>query len=344
MRRTLAWGVHTGNGRIQYQDSESDFYPVSIKQSSLRPGTIYADPYGHILVVSELVDGREGQPGALYAVDGQPDGTIGRKRFWEGTFLWSADPAVGGIGFKQFRPVVYKNGKVSQLSNEVLLAGGYNFWTGYEDLTGPDFYRNVEDVLNPGIRDPLVEQTQLFEALFLAVTDRAAAVTRGATAVGTKTTVEMPTGHAVFESQGVWESFSTPGRDLRLLIAMDVVTGFPDKVRANPRAFGLVGDDVEATITGLKTRHQILLQAPEYRFGYRRSDGSRWELSLAEVFARMQNLEVGYHPQDCPERRWGAPPGSAEQATCRGQASTRDRDRMESYRKWFQTRQLPARM
>ena len=343
MRRTLAWGVHTGNGRIPYQDSGSDFYPVSIRRSSLRPGTIYADPYGHILVVSEIIDGSDGQPGTLYAIDGQPDGTIGRKRFWEGTFLWSTEPAVGGIGFKQFRPVVYDGRKITQLSNEALGAGEYHFWTGYEELSRNDFYRKVEDVLNPGIRNPLTEQDLLFDALLTAVTDRAAAVSRGAKAIGPRTTVLMPKGHAVFESQGVWESYSTPGRDLRLLIAMDVVAEFPEKVRANPRAFGLVGDDVQATITQLKMRHQQLLKTPKYRFDYQRSDGSRWELSLADVFSRMPALETGYHPQDCPERRWGAPPGSNEEQTCRGQASARDRKRIESYRKWFQTRRLPAR-
>ncbi|MGB1015581.1 MAG: hypothetical protein ACPG4T_15705, partial [Nannocystaceae bacterium] len=109
------------------------------------------------------------------------------------------------------------------------------------------------------------------------------------------------------------------------------------------QAFGLVGDEVETTVARLTTRHEQLLQAPEYRLDYRRSDGSRWELSLASVFARMRALEVGYHPQDCPERRWGAAPGSTEEMTCRGQASANDRERMESYRKWFQKRQLPAR-
>ncbi|MCB1994045.1 MAG: hypothetical protein KDG49_21545, partial [Geminicoccaceae bacterium] len=88
MRRTLAWGVHTGNGRTAIGDSRSDLYPVRLDRRGLRPGTVYADPYGHILVLVELMDPDGEQPGVLYAVDGQPDGSITRKRFWEGNFLW----------------------------------------------------------------------------------------------------------------------------------------------------------------------------------------------------------------------------------------------------------------
>ena len=43
--------------------------------------------------------------GVLLAVDGQPDGTVARKRFWRGNFLFAVDPALGSAGFKRFRPV-----------------------------------------------------------------------------------------------------------------------------------------------------------------------------------------------------------------------------------------------
>jgi hypothetical protein len=40
----------------------------------------------------------------------------------------------------------------------------------------------------------------------------------------------MPDGAAIFETSSAWEDFSTPSRDLRFLIAIDVVLGFPDRV------------------------------------------------------------------------------------------------------------------
>jgi hypothetical protein len=44
----------------------------------------------------------------------------------------------------------------------------------------------------------------------------------------------MPDGAAIFETSGGWEDFSTPSRDLRLLIAIDVVQNFPDRVARRP--------------------------------------------------------------------------------------------------------------
>ena len=39
-------------------------------------------------------------------MDGQPDGSVGRKRFWEGTFLFAAGEKSAGPGWKAFRPLV----------------------------------------------------------------------------------------------------------------------------------------------------------------------------------------------------------------------------------------------
>jgi hypothetical protein len=47
-----------------------------------------------------------GAAGVFLAVDGEPDGTVARKRFWRGTFLFAHEPALGSPGFKRFRPIV----------------------------------------------------------------------------------------------------------------------------------------------------------------------------------------------------------------------------------------------
>jgi len=47
-------------------------------------------------------------------------------------------------------------------------------------------------------------------------------------------TVDIPDGAAIFETTGAWEDFATPSRDLRLLIAIDVVRGVPDRVARRP--------------------------------------------------------------------------------------------------------------
>ena len=106
LRCSVADGVHSGAGRTRASDDNTDYYPVPLNQDTLRPGTVYADPYGHILVIVRRVPQTDGAAGVILAVDGQPDGTVARKRYWRGNFLFAQDPALGGPGFKRFRPIV----------------------------------------------------------------------------------------------------------------------------------------------------------------------------------------------------------------------------------------------
>src|SRR6202012_5972880 len=98
--------VHSGSARTALADNATDYYPVPLSQDTLRPGTVYADPYGHILMIVKRVAEKNGEAGIILAVDGQPDGTVARKRYWRGNFLYALDPALGGAGFKHFRPIL----------------------------------------------------------------------------------------------------------------------------------------------------------------------------------------------------------------------------------------------
>ena len=104
--RKLANTVHSGSARTALADEETDLYPVPLTREALRPGTVYADPYGHVLVLVKWVPQSAASGGLLLAVDGQPDGSVGRKRFWEGTFLFAAGEKSAGPGWKAFRPLV----------------------------------------------------------------------------------------------------------------------------------------------------------------------------------------------------------------------------------------------
>ena len=97
--------------RVAASDDNTDFYTVPLTQQALRPGTVYADPYGHVLMLVRRVPESNGTPGVFLAVDAEPDGSITRKRFWRGNFLFVHDPALGSPGFKHFRPILRdKNG------------------------------------------------------------------------------------------------------------------------------------------------------------------------------------------------------------------------------------------
>jgi hypothetical protein len=58
----------------------------------------------------------------------------------------------------------------------------------------------------------------------------------------------MPDGPAIFETSGAWEDFSTPSRDLRLLIAIDVVLGFPDRAARRPERYAMPTDKSVAEV------------------------------------------------------------------------------------------------
>jgi hypothetical protein len=60
------------NGQTALAGDETDMYPVLLRRGALWPGTIYADPYGHTLVIVKWVAQTDINPGILFAVDAQP--------------------------------------------------------------------------------------------------------------------------------------------------------------------------------------------------------------------------------------------------------------------------------
>ena len=76
----IVWdSVHSGSGRTALADNNTDYYPVPLSADTLRPGTVYADPYGHILMIVRRIAQTEDAAGIILAVDGQPDGGRNEK-------------------------------------------------------------------------------------------------------------------------------------------------------------------------------------------------------------------------------------------------------------------------
>jgi hypothetical protein len=341
-RTTLADAVQSGAGRTPAEDNDTDYYPVTLSVDTLRPGTVFADPYGHVLVLVARIAQTPSSEGALLAVDGQPDGTVARKRFWRGNFLFAIDPALGSAGFKRFRPIQRDraSGHLRAAKNEEL--ADYSPTVQY--VSGVEgFYDQVEDVLSPAPLDPMQALLGTVGALEEQVKTRVTSVDNGRKFLGRGgPMVEMPDGEKIFETTGDWEDFSTPSRDLRLLIAVDVARGFPARVARRPERFamprGVSGDRV---FDELQDRLARELESRHIR--YTRSDGSDWTLSLRDVVDRETSLEMAYNPNDCVELRWGAVPASDEASTCRQRAPAEQAAKMESYRAWFHERRRPPR-
>ena len=335
--------VHTGSVRVAATDDNTDFYMVPLTQDTLRPGTVYADPYGHVLMLVHRVPEANGAPGVFLAVDAEPDGTVTRKRFWRGNFLFVHEPSLGSPGFKRFRPIVREsNGALRRLTNnEIAKNPNYgDFSLEQPQLSLEDFYDRMDDVMSPEPLDPAKAMQDAITSLEEQVNTRVTAVENGRKFQSSgRGDADMPNGPSIFETNGAWEDFSTPARDLRLLIAIDVVHGFPDHVARRADRYALGGRspaDVKAQLQGA-----LASELAARKVTYTRSDGSQWTLTLKDVIDRAGNLEMAYNPNDCVELRWGAPDGSDEASTCKRHAPTAQRAKMADYRNWFRDRHWP---
>ena len=343
--RVVADAVQSGSVRVSATDDNTDFYTVPLTQQTLRPGTVYADPYGHVMMLVRRVPPSGGAPGVFLSVDGEPDGTVARKRFWRGNFLFAHEPALGSPGFKRFRPIVREaNGSLRRLTNaEIAKNPQYgDFSLEQSQLRVEDFYDRMDDVMSPEPLDPVRAMEAAIASLEEQVKTRVGSVENGRkfqnSGHGDAT---MPDGPSIFATTGAWEDFATPARDFRLLIAIDVVRGFPDRVARRPERYAM---PMGRSVADVKAQLQSVLGAElaARKFSYTRSDGSAWTLTLKDVIDRTADFEMAYNLNDCVELRWGAPAQSDEASTCRRHAPAAQRAKMTDYRAWFRERHWPT--
>jgi hypothetical protein len=343
---TVADTVHSGTARTALNSDNTDYYPVALTQATLRPGVVYADPYGHVLMIVRRVPEKDGAAGIILAVDGQPDGTVARKRFWRGNFLFAQDPALGGPGFKRFRPIIREpNGALRRQTNsEIAKNPQYADFSLEQSKLGVEaFYDRMDDVMSPEPLDPSAAMKDAIDSLEEQVKVRVTSVENGRKFLSSgRGEASMPDGATIFETMGAWEDFSTPSRDLRLLIAIDVVRGFPDRVARRPERYAMPqGKSVADVKAALK--NELASELATRKFTYPRTDGSTWTLTLNDVIDRMPELEMAYNPNDCVELRWGAAANSDEASTCRRHAPAAQHAKMLKYRAWFHERRRPPR-
>jgi len=331
--------------RVSANDDNTDFYTVPLTKQTLHTGTVYADPYGHVLMLVHLVPEANGTPGVFLAVDAEPDGSITRKRFWRGNFLFVHEASLGSPGFKHFRPVVRdKGGALRRLSNaEIGKNPNYgDFSLEQSQMSAEDFYDRMDDVMSPEPLDPVRAMTDAITSLNEQVKTRVTSVENGRKyQQKTSGDTAMPDGASIFETTGAWEDYSTPARDFRLLIAIDVVRGFPDHVARRSERFAIPPGK---SVADMKSQLQGVLasELATRKLSYTRSDGSQWTLSLKDVVDRAANFEMAYNPNDCVELRWGAADNSEEASTCKRHAPAAQRAKMSDYRSWFRERHWPT--
>jgi hypothetical protein len=345
VHRHLKWGVQSANGRTAHGANNTDFYPIPLNRPSIRPGTIFADPYGHLLVVSQFVPPQDNRSGILFAVDAQPDATVGRRRFWRGSFLFPDKSGELGAGFKRFRPIIqYKDRQVALRNKRITTHRSYGDFSEMQMTLGSDaFYDHLSALITPTPLPPLIAFRAELDALAEQVRRRVLSVQTCETwkTKNTDRVIDMPEDRNIFQTAGPWEDFSTPSRDMRLLIAIDTVIQFPEQITRTPDRYQ-IPKNRSADEVRVELAEKLLDEASKHRFEYKRTDGSSHSLSVADIIGRRKMLEMAYNPNDCPEIRWGAPDGSNELTTCVRRAPTEQRERMKTLRSWFEHRQRPT--
>ncbi len=342
--RKLMNTVHSGSLRTGLEDESTDLYPIPLSREMLWPGTVYTDPYGHVLLVVEWLPQTANHPGSLLAVDAQPDNTVARKHVWEGTLLF-ANTASAGPGFKAFRPLIRTTSDRWRMLSNSELAEQFNFapFSAEQGQLSPDdFYARLTRLINPNGLDLKQTYETTLDALVEQIETRVASVNNGEAYFRKHpgSVIPMPSGAAIFQTIGPWEDYSTPSRDMRLIIAINVLNGLPEKIVRHPELFVLNGQSPEKAKIEIEQHHAKRIHERNIR--YTRTDGNLWELSVAEVLARKPAYEMAYNPNDCAEERWGAEPDTEEYATCRRHAPAEQRAKMQQYRIWFRETHRPA--
>jgi hypothetical protein len=346
--RLMSNHVQSGSARTALDDEETDYYPLRLDRKALRPGVVYADPYGHVMMIVHWAEQTKEHGGLLLAVDGQPDTSVGRKRFWEGTFLFTNETKSAGPGFKAFRPLARSaSGALEPVRNGAI--GGADdaahapFSLEQGKLSPDEFYARMGKLINPAGLDPAAAYAETLDALVEQLRVRVGSVDNGEKYMreNGNPVVPMPEGAKIFETTGPWEDYATPSRDMRLIIAMNVLLGLPERVVRHPELFNLGGRKAAVVADELRKLHERSVR--ERGIEYRRGDGSTFKLTVSDLLARKTALEIAYNPNDCVETRWGALPGSPEAATCARHAPPDQQARMAEVRSWFHDAKRPPR-
>ncbi len=118
-----AW-IHSGFFRTEPSLEGTDTFPIEVTREHIRPGTMFYEPRGHVLVVVRVEPN-----GTIHMFDGHPDNSLTYKRF--STKIKRGGVRSGG-GFRNWRWIHYRNDPVVGMlwereTNAEILASGRGF-------------------------------------------------------------------------------------------------------------------------------------------------------------------------------------------------------------------------
>ncbi|MCC7539212.1 MAG: hypothetical protein IT379_23520 [Deltaproteobacteria bacterium] len=318
MGHRIASLVHSGTTRTLPEAQSSDFYPIELTRQALRPGTVFINPYGHVLINTQWSDQEPGRPGALFAIDGHPGASVTHKAFAR---IWF--PYMGWLrtgGFKAFRPAVYEDGSIRPMTDDEVRARP---WLpvpseSQHQLSSEQWYERMAEIQNPQRVDPIDEARATVRYLHELAMQRARVIDGAPTEP-----VPMPQRpFTAFGASAAWRQHATPQLDLRILVTLERLDELPELAERGRHPFSRAVSDNE-----LRTLIQTELRQHSIR--YRASDGTYRRVTLAQLADRRERLAIGYDPNDCSEYRWGESTESDAFRTCSRRAPRNEWLRMQ---------------
>lgn len=327
-------GVDSGSYRMLMTPAgtpAADFYSPAVLKTSIRPGTAVYDPRGHLAIVYDI-----SANGDLMLIDSHPDNSLTFRRYNE-DFPKSLPPH--GAGLKNFRPFHLEN--VVRDRNGFITKGDFVFDTDDQiaDFSLEQYFGNV-DTSNAStataqyvtdnhsvtwydyvkIRlangfyklDPTFEFRQDANNLCMALKNRATSVQ---SAIDKKIDqlqhpTELPLN--IYGAAGDWESYSTPGSDLRIRQqAVGLITdakSYITKMKTRDPHFVYNGSNLKEDL--IKIYNQVNASCV---VSYTNSQGQPVNMGLSTALKRL--TKMSFDPYMCAEKRWGAT-SNAEAKTC----------------------------
>ncbi|WP_142696793.1 hypothetical protein [Bdellovibrio sp. NC01] len=323
--RSIIGSVNSANYRFDatlQMPVDPDFYPVKMDRDNIKPGTVIYDPSGHVAVVYEIT-----ATGDIRYFDSHPDNGVSHKMYNK-AFLRSR-PA-HGAGFKNFRPFAITNAKVTGAgySSGTLVTAQNSQLRGFslEQFNGTipdpagnwakgtfaiqgrqvDYYEYLKLALatdaNAKIR-PLEQLKAEIDEMCSGYQDRALdaqkAIDQGLHLQPHPETLPKN----IFQADGDWENYSTPGRDFRLRSNFyDIVKSmksYNERIKARDNLIEYSGGNFKAELLAMAKA-----AGESCKISYKNTRGQTVTFNLLEGFLRVNRMS--FDPYFCMERRMGA--------------------------------------
>lgn len=320
--------ISTSSFRLDHHDDTygnpftfKDFYPVDLSRESLPPGSILYDPSGHIWVVFHV-----DADGVVHMIDAHPDDSITYKKSTDIIEKISkVYPTKFGAGFQALRPwyVSRDGGFMVGAENKELphfsLIQSYGTENRYPNpenwtsdikiidngVVSTDLYQYSRRKLSrkPFQINVLGDFENQVNGLCIAFKERIEAVDKAVERGLHRESHPIVLPANIYQTEGDWENFSSPGRDARLRSSVRSVittmTQAKDQLLSGNREMIYSGSNVNEDF--LRIFNRIANNCVDQ---YKNSQNRGIQISLKDFIDRI--YDVSFDPYHCPELRWGA--------------------------------------